>query len=75
MKPPVCEVCRKRFSPRADEAGTVRFANYEKLPKGMVGHPRGLGWFCAKHYQKAKVLEALPMSDAVKKLRRWRFFG
>ncbi len=56
MRPPICFICRKEFS-LSDGGGTVRFADYEPLPKGQVGHPDGLEWFCEEHYNRAVELK------------------
>lgn len=63
MRPPICEVCGR------EAIETVRFANYEPLPDGMVGHPRGLGWFCRRHLRGARRLAGRPMVRAVEILR------
>lgn len=67
MMPPHCAVCRKRFP--AQEGGLVRFANFEPLPEGRVGHPKGLVWFCAEHIDQAKTLTALESSDAIRQMK------
>ena len=67
MKPPVCRVCAKRFSMK--DEGLVRFANFTPLPELMVGHPRGLEWFCGEHLESAKALENLSSSEALGRLR------
>lgn len=68
MKPPLCEYCHKRFSAAKKEGGLVRFANYQTLPKGKVGHPKGLGWFCKEHLEAAKTLSHYSMKEALEKL-------
>lgn len=60
MRPPICTICNKRFSPAAD-AGLVYFtestsdreANKRFQQPGFVGHKRGHEWFCAEHYAHA----------------------
>ena len=67
MRPPICELC----GGEAEE--TVRFADYEPLPQGMTGHPRGLGWFCRRHLPAARELRGMVMGDALGALGgRWR---
>ena len=66
MRPPICELCRGRA------VETVRFADYEPLPDGMVGHPRGLGWFCDRHLGAARALRGEALGDAIGLLRRRR---
>lgn len=63
MRPPICEVCGRKAR------ATVSFADYEALPDGMVGHPRGLGWFCRAHLAGARALRGRPMGAAVRRLR------
>ncbi len=67
MKPPICAVCHTRFSPA--EGGTVRFANYESLPEGMVGHPKGLEWFCSSHIEAARDLSSLSSGEAIERIK------
>jgi GrpB-like predicted nucleotidyltransferase (UPF0157 family) len=60
MRPPICNVCHKRFSPSTD-AGLIHFteltsdkeANERFKQPGFVGHKRGHEWFCAAHYADA----------------------
>lgn len=60
MRPPICTICNKRFSPASD-AGLIHFtesaadkqANERFKQPGFVGHKRGHEWFCAKHYPDA----------------------
>ncbi|MTB52989.1 hypothetical protein [Lewinella sp. W8] len=60
MRPPICAVCRERFAP-GKESGLLTFAltdedrayNERFRERGVVGHPRGKEWFCAKHYARA----------------------
>jgi hypothetical protein len=60
MKPPICAVCFRRFSP-GENAGLLTFtlseedrADNERFRKTtMVGHLRGQEWFCEEHYGKA----------------------
>jgi len=68
MKPPICGVCGTRFP--ASEGGTVRFANFESLPEGMVGHPKGLVWFCAEHIDQARSLSSMTSTDAIGTIKR-----
>ena len=63
MRPPVCEVCRRKAH------ATVSFADYRPLPDGMTGHPRGLGWFCRLHLPGARALARSSMGPAVRRLR------
>jgi len=66
VRPPICAVCHDRFSPR--EGGTVQFANFESLPEGIVGHPKGLEWFCPVHIGAARGLSDLSSGDAVRQI-------
>ena len=66
MKPPICALCGKRFDKGAE---TVRFADFESLPDGMVGHPKGLVWFCGRHVGLARELSHLSSEQALSRLR------
>jgi hypothetical protein len=72
MRPPICECCGLDF--RGDDlysetsGGLVRFADYEPLPEGMVGHPPGLAWFCSKHITAARGLTMYSLGEALKRL-------
>ena len=68
MKPPICAVCRRR-RPKATVDRLVRFSDYEPLPPRMVGHPKGLHWFCSDHVEAAKALADKPWSEARALLR------
>jgi len=72
LRPPICVICNKRFSP--NEGGLVYF---KKRPsdlewdemmekKGMVGHPPYTEWFCDKHYKEAEKLKHLTIDKAMK---------
>ena len=63
MRPPICALCNGRFDPK--DGGTVRFADYEPLPEGMVGHPKGLEWFCGEHIHDAKARSHLTTKEAI----------
>ncbi|MEL6445617.1 MAG: hypothetical protein AAF089_14675 [Bacteroidota bacterium] len=47
----------------------MRFSDYEPLPPRMVGHPKGLHWFCSDHVEAAKALADKPWSEARALLR------
>lgn len=66
MRPPICDLCGTRFDP---DAALVRFADYEPLPEGVVGHPRGLAWFCGRHLAAARSLTDRSEGEALKRLR------
>ncbi len=69
MKPPVCALCGRAFDPRSG-GGTVGFADYEPLPAGMTGHPRGCLWFCRRHLAPARRLGGATAGAALARLRR-----
>lgn len=69
MKPPICEFCGKNFQKEVENGGLVRFADYEPLPERMVGHPKGLAWFCGKHLETAESLQDRSLPDALKMMR------
>ena len=50
---------------------TVKYRQVNKKFKqpGFVGHPRGLAWFCDKHYQLAKKYAHLTLKEAVEKIK------
>jgi hypothetical protein len=67
MKPPICELCGQDFRDTSPLPGAlVRFADYEPLSDGMVGHPQGLAWFCGEHVELARSLGERPLSEALK---------
>jgi hypothetical protein len=66
MKPPVCEACHK---PCSDGGDLVTFADYQPLPEGMVGHPRGWEWFCARHLPAARKFAHLATGEALQRIR------
>ena len=68
MRPPICDVCGEGFEP--SEGDLLRFADYEPLPEGMVGHPDGLLWICGEHLEEAKGLTHLSGSAAVEELAK-----
>lgn len=71
MKPPICEICIKHLNEDClGESGLVWFKDYQDLPPGMVGHPKGLGWFCGQHFKSAQSLNNLSKADAVRQLKR-----
>ena len=69
MKPPVCELCGRAFD-FGEGGGTVTFADYEPLPDGMTGHPKGCFWLCKRHVAAARKLSDRPSGSALKALRR-----
>ena len=74
MRPPICAACDRDFCENAKDSGEefdlVKFADYEALPPGMTGHPRGYEWFCQKHLDAARKLSHLPLAEAVRILRQ-----
>ena len=67
MKPPICTICGRRFAP--PKGGLVTFADYEPLPQGMVGHPKGQVWFCEHHLAAAQKLTDLSTEAALQKIK------
>ena len=67
MKPPQCALCGERFDP-AEGGGLVRFADYQPMPEGVVGHPRGLEWFCSAHLEMARSRSYLEAADAIQEM-------
>jgi hypothetical protein len=48
----------------------IAFADYEALPERMVGHPRGLAWFCSKHVAAARALSSRSTHEALIELEK-----
>ena len=72
MKPPICEICQKRMSvDSTDKAkgGLVWFNDFQQLPQGMVGHPKGLGWFCGQHYEQAQLHNNHSKAEAIRQIK------
>lgn len=73
MRPPICCICRARFSPSKTEGGLVYFKlseadekfNNRMKEKRMVGHPAGRDWFCELHIEKAKTFKHLTLKEAL----------
>ena len=76
MRPPICDVCDREFDP--DREGGLLY--FKETPEGrafdkrveeeeIVGHPPDAGWFCGRHYKKARKLLHLTISEALKELR------
>ena len=63
MRPPICELCG------GEAEKTLSFADYEPLPDGMTGHPRGLAWICDRHLRAARRLADRSQGAAVVTLR------
>lgn len=74
MRPPICACCGLDF--RDDDlqsetsGGLVRFADYEPLPERMVGHPKGLAWFCSQHITAARALTDYALGTALAKMKK-----
>lgn len=65
MKPPICEVCTTRFSPKAGALvscvgdGTSAAWDQRQAEGSFPGHPPNKGWFCSSHLVEAKKLSVL----------------
>lgn len=74
MKPPVCRLCGRDFRSEwfhAQSGGElIYFRDYEPLPDEVVGHPRGVEWFCRAHAPAAKRLARLDSSSALVELQQ-----
>lgn len=72
MRPPICAICHNRFDP--SEGGLLSFtltteereSNKVFDKKGYTGHPKGLEWFCPKHFPQAKSLTHLNLREALR---------
>jgi len=77
MKPPICVICYKDFRTNITDGGLLEFQFAEKdkelLEKmkkpGFVCHPPATEWFCQEHFEKAKNLTHLTLSEALRILR------
>ncbi|MBY8999564.1 MAG: hypothetical protein KGD64_01490 [Candidatus Heimdallarchaeota archaeon] len=71
MKPPVCVICSRRFSPQ-EEGGVVNFAkrkgDIEWEKKDIVEHPPYADWFCGRHFSYAENLSGLTINKAMEKI-------
>jgi len=72
MKPPICAICDKEFID-SDEAELVYFEKRRGDKKwlqimreeSMTGHPPFADWFCDKHYEAAKELKKMTITEAM----------
>ncbi len=48
----------------------MTFADYEPLPGGMTGHPKGCFWLCKRHLAAGRALADRPSGAALKALSR-----
>lgn len=72
MRPPICDICKKRFSPSSKKSGLIQFLltdeEKEKMQqrkaKRIIGHPIGRKWFCEIHYPVAVNFKHLHWSEA-----------
>ena len=75
MKPPICAICDREFSP--SEGGLIYFqeteeekrANERFLEPGFVGHPSHAVWFCPEHYPLARTFSQLTRREAMQKIQ------
>jgi len=73
MRPPICAICRKRFSPSQTEGGLVYFklteeeeaSNNRMKERRMIGHPKGREWFCEEHRSLAEAHKHLTQKEAI----------
>ncbi len=76
MRPPICAICRKDFREDPKTGGRVRFKlspeerafNDRMKANRMVGHPKGLEWFCSKHLEIAEQYKQLSWAEARPKI-------
>jgi hypothetical protein len=73
VKPAYCWLCGRDFRwewfHTRGGGELVQFRDYEPLPEGCVGQPRGLEWFCRDHAPEARALAALDSHEALRELR------
>ena len=74
MKSEYCWLCGRDFRCElfyAQSGGElIRFRDFAPLPDGVVGHPRGLEWFCRTHAPAARDLSHLDSASALTELQR-----
>jgi hypothetical protein len=70
MKKPCCWLCGRDCHDEQIVAELVRFRDYEPLPEGFPGHPRGLEWFCPDHAPAAQELANLDSSAVLTTLQQ-----
>lgn len=78
MRPPICEVCDDRFSPRDGALISFRSgwtadspAQAEPAlgPGSATGHPENQGWFCPEHMEDAEAMADWTLRRALDELR------
>ena len=78
MRPPICAYCHRRNSEEKVTFRTVMFAltseekafNDRMIANRMVGHKKGLEWFCEDHLAVAKKYKHLHYRDAMTQIRK-----
>ena len=72
MRPPICAICKKRFTPRVGgklvsfkETEADKKYNEKFKEPGVVGHKAHREWFCNEHLAKAKSLIHLSRKEAM----------
>lgn len=76
MRPPICAICRKDFRKDLEQGGLTQFRlspedqafNERMKTERMVGHPRGVEWFCSKHLKIAEQYKHLSWEEARPKI-------
>ena len=76
MRPPICEICDQAFEIH-HEGGLLYFKgspegiefNRRVEEEAITGHPPNAGWFCGKHYNRAKNLVNLTLQEAISEIR------
>ncbi len=72
MKPPICDVCGRRFD-TDDGGGLVYFQDAKSLPDGMTGHPDAVEWYCKRHYDAAYALRESTYAEAMQAMNKSPF--
>lgn len=78
MRPPICELCDTRFSPR--DGALISFKpvwappedpsdQQDRPAKIAVGHPENQGWFCPEHAEDAQAHVAVTLGEALQELK------
>lgn len=72
MKPPICEICKRRFNPQK-EGGVVNFAKRESDiewdKRDIIEHPPYVEWFCGDHFDYAENQSHLTIDKALPKIK------
>ena len=73
MRPPICDICGKRFDPERGALVAFKMTSEDRAWKRraeseprFVGHPPWLQWFCEEHAEFFKAHSQLTFAEAKK---------